>query len=125
MLKPHILSLPARRLAGNPGLPVFSGRVGSGRSAGFAAEVFARHATSRDTYPEALLVFLEPREQEIRQQTEEVHLTQLTLRLALQLCEVVQLAGEGKSLSMEVTSLHQSLTTCLTALETRSRESAT
>ena len=122
MLKPHILSLPARRLAGNPGLPVFSGRVGSGRSAGFAAEVFARHVTSRDTYPEALLVFLEPPEQEIRQQTEEVHLTQLTLRLALQLCEVVQLAGEGKSLSMEVTSLHQSLTTCLTALETRSRE---
>ena len=122
MLKPHILSLPARRLAGNSGLPVFSGRVGSGRSAGFAAEVFARHVTSRDTYPEALLVFLEPPEQEIRQQTEEVHLTQLTLRLALQLCEVVQLSGEGKSLSMEVTSLHQSLTTCLTALETRSRE---
>ena len=122
MLKPHILSLPARRLAGNSGLPVFSGRVGSGRSAGFAAEVFARHATSRDTYPEALLVFLEPPEQEIRQQTEEIHLTQLTLRLALQLCEVVQLAGEGKSLFMEVTSLHQSLTTCLTALETRSRE---
>ena len=122
MLKPHILSLPARRLAGNSGLPVFSGRVGSGRSAGFAAEVFARHVTSRDTYPEALLVFLEPPEQEIRQQTEEIHLTQLTLRLALQLCEVVQLAGEGKSLFMEVTSLHQSLTTCLTALETRSRE---
>ena len=122
MLKPHILSLPARRLAGNPGLPVFSGRVGSGRSAGFAAEVFARHATSRDTYPESLLVFLEPPEQEIRQQTEEIHLTQLTLRLALQLCEVVQFSGEEKSFSMEVTSLHQSLTTCLTALETRSRE---
>ena len=95
-----------------------------GSSARFAGEILARRAPAPDSglYPEAWLVFREEEEREAAQAAGEVRLTQITLRLALQLSEYFTAPVREERTVMELTSLRQTLRTCLTALETRDRE---
>ncbi|MEG0780359.1 MAG: hypothetical protein RR426_07110, partial [Oscillospiraceae bacterium] len=121
MLKPPVLTGGVvRPIAGNPRLrcPV----RGIGRlSAGFADALLARYGllSGGDLYPDALLVFREAEEREAAQTAGDVQLTQLTLRLALQLSEYVSVTGGQPPSPMELHSLSRSLTTCLTTLERR------
>ena len=95
-----------------------------GNSARFAGEILARRAPAPDSglYPEAWLVFREEEERAAEQVAGEVRLTQITLRLALQLSEYFTASVRQERTVMEVASLRQTLRTCLTALETRDRE---
>ena len=88
-----------------------------------ANSVLARHIPgSLDAlYPEAWLEHRMDSEEQVIRETEEVHLTQLTLKLALELSQYFLTQGE-RSQTMQITSLSQTLTTCLTALETQNRE---
>ncbi len=95
-----------------------------GNSARFAGEILARRAPTPDSglYPEAWLVFREEEEREAVQAAGEMRLTQITLRLALQLSEYFTAPTREERTVMEVASLRRTLRTCLTALETRDRE---
>ena len=98
-------------------------RLGEG-AARFASEILARHGPSPDSqrYPEAWLVLREEEEREAVQAAGDLRLTQLTLRLALQLNEYFTSQHREERTVMEVTSLRETLRTCLTALESRDRE---
>ena len=111
MLEPHVLLPPVRP------------RLGAG-AARFAAGLLARHdpAAEGGPYPDAWLVFREAEERETLQTAQEVQLTQLTLRLVLQLSAYFSGPERKAPPVMEFNSLRQSLTTCLTALEGRDRE---
>lgn len=111
MWKPRVLPVPSRP------------RLGGG-AARFAAEIRARFGPSPDSrlYPEAWLVFREQEEREQEQAAAELHLTQLTLRLALQLHAYFSTVRQEADSPMEVQSLRETLRTCLTALESRDRE---
>ena len=88
-----------------------------------ANSVLARHIPgSLDAlYPEAWLEHRMDSEEQVIRETEEVRLTQLTLKLALELSQYFLTQGE-RSQTMQITSLSQTLTSCLTALETQNRE---
>lgn len=103
-------------------LPRTGPALGRG-AAGFAGEILRRHGPPPDSerYPEAWLVFREEEEREAAQAAGETRLTQLTLRLALQLNESFTLSGREEHTAMEVNSLRETLRTCLTALESRDR----
>lgn len=111
MWKPRVLPVRARPSLG-------------GGAARFAAEIRARFGPPPDSqlYPEAWLVFREQEEREEEQAVSEIHLTQLTLRLALQLNEYFTAVHRDVWGKMEVQSLRETLHTCLTALESRDRE---
>lgn len=121
VLKPHVLS-PGKRL------PPSGARIVSrnfalrgGNSIRFANEILARHTTAENEgdYPEAWLVLREEEQREYLEAAGDVKLTQLTLKLVLQISEF--LSEPEKSSSMERESLRHLLTHCMTAIETRSR----
>lgn len=93
-------------------------------SARFATEILARYAPDPDSqlYPEAWLVFREEEEREREQAAGTLQLTQLTIRLALQLVESFSAGVREERTIMEENSLRETLRTCLTALESRDRE---
>ena len=95
-----------------------------GEAAAFAAAVLARHSLRPEdgAYPPPGWCFRQEEEQAEIQQLSEIRLTQLTLRLALQLSEYFSPPAPAAQPSMEAGSLRQSLRTCLTALESRERE---
>ena len=95
-----------------------------GEAAAFAAAVLARHSLRPEdgAYPPTWLVLRQEEERAEIQQLSEIRLTQLTLRLALQLSEYFSAPAPAAQPSMEAGSLRESLRTCLTALESRERE---
>ena len=104
--------------------PLLQPRLGGG-AASFARAVLARHGPVSDSqrYPDAWLVFREAEERAAAQTVSETRLTQLTLRLALQLNEYYAAApGREPPPAMEGAALRETLRVCLTALERRDRE---
>lgn len=86
--------------------------------------VLARHVpTALDgLYPESWLEYRKDAEAQQIQQIEEVRLTQLTLKLGLELSEYFLTNVEKNQTVMQVNSMYRTLMTCLTALETHNRE---
>jgi hypothetical protein len=100
-----------------------SARIWTGGAAAFSQAVRDRWDLGLDgLYPDAPLVFLEAEEDRQLPPAGEVHLTQLTLRLLIQLSETIA-AGRTPAAAMEQNSLDDSIRHCLTALETQNRES--
>jgi hypothetical protein len=100
-----------------------SARIWTGGAAAFSQAVRDRWDLGLDgLYPDAPLVFLEAEEDRQLPPAGEVHLTQFTLRLLIQLSETIA-AGRTPAAAMEQSSLDDSIRHCLTALETQNRES--
>jgi hypothetical protein len=100
-----------------------SARIWTGGAAAFSQAVRDRWDLGLDgLYPDAPLVFLEAEEDRQLPPAGEVHLTQFTLRLLIQLSETIA-AGRTPAAAMEQNSLDDSIRHCLTALETQNRES--
>lgn len=87
-----------------------------------ANSVLVRHVPGslEALYPEAWLEHRMDSEEQAAQQTEEIRLTQLTLKLALELSQYFLTEAEKPQI-MQTTSISQTLMTCLTALETQNR----
>jgi|GEM_PF-6901842 len=124
MLKARTLP-PPRRMVSAAGNRL--GRIPRLRDAGAAA--FSRTIREQwgagdesGLYPEASLVFREEDQPAEAQAAADLHLTQFTLRLLIQLSETVNLTRTS-AVTMELHSLQRSVASCLTALETRNRES--
>lgn len=124
MLKPHVLSLSIRRGLTRPGLRPVAAALSDGGAARFARSILERFGrTGEELYPEAWLVFREEEEREAVQEEGDLRLTELTLRLALQFSSFWSLPARAEAPApMERQTVTRSLTNCLTALETRDRE---
>ena len=105
------------------------GRLGrSARQLSGGAAAFSKAVRDRwdigwgELYPDAPLVFREAEEQQV-QSAGEVHLTQFTLRLLIQLSEVIA-SVRTPAVTMEIRSLQNCVSHCLTALEVQNRNSS-
>lgn len=89
-----------------------------------SASVLARYIPDAldGLYPESWLEHRKGAEEQALQQNQEVQLTQLTLKLGLELSEYFLSNKENHQTVMQVNSIYHTLMTCLTALETHNRE---
>ncbi len=117
------------RLGLRKGLTVSTGSMAFTDTVGFARRVLARHGmgSAEERYPQMPLVFREEPEAEAAQAVTDVKLTQLTMKLILQLSEyhIVQKHEQvSKTDTMGYRVLMQSLNTCLNTLQLRDRETS-
>lgn len=97
-------------------------RLWNGAAAAFSQTIRGRYQPGGgDLYPDAWLVLREEEEAQQTQSAGDVNLTQFTLRLLIQLSETMAVSKTETS-AMEIRTLQNSISTCLTALESRDRE---
>lgn len=114
MFKTHAVRLAPRRAIGISGGLTSAVQLMGGTVTAFSQSVQARYLFGGGvSYPDAWLVFREAEEQAETQYAQTAQLTQITLRLLLQLSKTDYIANS----STAAESLYRSVSTCLTILK--------